>query len=70
MSTTKGAPITDPKEVMMNQLQRLNDELLLRLQNPRLFETLLEAKTAEEEAESKAEAAPTPYSIRDVSAAD
>ena len=32
--------------------------------HPRLFETLLEAKTAEEEA------APTPYTIRDVSAAD
>ena len=101
----------------MYQLQRLNDELLLRLQkalhqnkelknqlkeerkgeeindewgerdddlaeqhpgwcylkpyhpviskidrrHPRLFETLLEAKTAEEEAESKAEAAPKPY---------
>ena len=111
---------------MLSQMQRLNDELLLRLQkalqqnrelrsqlkeerkgeeiddewderddelsklhpgwrylkpyhrviskidhrHPRLFETLLEAKTAEEEAKTEAEAAPTPYTIRDVSAAE
>ena len=117
MLTTKGTPNTDPKEAMLNQLQRLHDELLLSLQkalhqneelknqlkeeqiraeiddewserddeladqqpgwrylkpyhrviskidlrHPRLFESLLKAETAEEEARSKAAAAPKPY---------
>ena len=53
MSTTKGTPNTDPKEVMLSQMQRLNDELLLRLQkalqqNRELRSQLKEERKGEE----------------------
>ena len=53
MSTTEGASVTDPREVLLIQLQRRNDELLLRLkkalnQNKELRNQLKEKREVEE----------------------